>query len=113
MQPRGYLGVPSISMARAKTNLRKKQYQLLEDILTRDNMLNALAKVESNKGAPGIDGMEVPYLRKNLKEEWQFTKSTLLSGTYRPMPVREVDISKSDGGFRTLGIPTALDRMIQ
>jgi group II intron reverse transcriptase/maturase len=76
-------------------------------------MLNALRRVESNKGAPGIDGMEVPDLRKNLKREWQFTKSILASGTYIPMPVREVNIPKPDGGVRTLGIPTATDRMIQ
>lgn len=76
-------------------------------------MLNALKKVESSKGAPGIDKMEVPDLRKHLREEWQFTKSALLSGTYKPMPVREVDIFKPDGRFRTLGIPTAQDRMIQ
>lgn len=113
VQPQEYPEAPSIPMAQTKTNPRERQYQLLEDILAKDNMLNALRKVESNKGAPGIDGTKVPHLRKNLKEEWQITKSCLLSGTYRPMPVREVDIPKPDGGYRTLGIPTALDRMIQ
>lgn len=112
-EPQEYPGVPSIPMAQAKTDHRERQYLLLEEILARDNMLNALRKVESNKGAPGIDGMEVPDLRKNLKREWQFTRSILLSGTYIPMPVREVDIPKPDGGFRTLGIPTATDRMMQ
>jgi group II intron reverse transcriptase/maturase len=100
-------------VAQTKTNLRGKQYQLLENILARDNMLNALRKVEANKGAPGIDGVEVTSLRKNLKEDWYYTKSALLSGTYKPMPVREVDIPKPDGGVRTLGIPTVGDRMIQ
>ncbi len=113
VQPQEYPEAPSITVAQAKTNPRAKQYQLLEKILAKDNMLNALRKVESNRGAPGIDGMEVPHLRVNLKEEWQITKSYLLSGTYRPMPVREVDIPKPDGGLRTLGIPTAADRMIQ
>ena len=113
VQPQGYPEAPSISVAQTKTNLRGKQYQLLENILARDNMLNALRKVESNKGAPGIDGMEVSSLRKHLKEDWHYTKSALLSGTYKPMPVREVDIPKPDGGFRTLGIPTVQDRMIQ
>lgn len=113
VQPQGYPEAPSISVAQTKTNHRGKQYRLLENILARDNMLNALKKVEHNKGAPGIDKMEVPNLRKHLREEWQFTKSTLLSGTYKPMPVREVDIPKPDGGFRTLGIPTVGDRMIQ
>ena len=113
VQPQGYPEAPSISVAQTKTNHRGKQYRLLENILARDNMLNALRKVEHNKGAPGIDKMEVPHLRKHLREEWQFTKSSLLSGTYKPMPVREVDIPKPDGGFRTLGIPTVQDRMIQ
>ena len=113
VQPQGYPEAPSISVAQTKTNLRGKQYQLLDNILAKDNMLNALAKVEHNKGASGIDKMEVPHLRKHISEEWQFTKSALLSGTYKPMPVREVDIPKPDGGFRTLGIPTVTDRMIQ
>jgi len=113
VQPQGYPEAPSISVAQAKTNFRSKQYQLLENILARDNMLNALRKVEANKGAPGIDGVEVTSLRKNLKEDWHYTKSALLSGTYKPMPVREVDIPKPDGGLRTLGIPTVTDRMIQ
>jgi group II intron reverse transcriptase/maturase len=113
VQPQEYPGAPSIPMAQAKTDHRDKQYHLLEEILAKNNMLNALRKVESNKGAPGIDNMEVPDLRKSLKREWQFTKSILASGTYIPMPVREVNIPKPDGGVRTLGIPTATDRMIQ
>jgi len=100
-------------MAQTKTNFRGKQYQLLDSILAKDNMLNALKKVEANKGAPGIDGMDVSSLRKNLKEEWIHIKSGLLSGTYKPMPVREVKIPKPNGGIRTLGIPTVQDRMIQ
>ena len=113
VEPQEYPGAPSIPMAQAKTDHRDKQYYLLEEILARKNMLNALVKVESNKGAPGIDKMEVPDLIDNLREEWQFTKSILASGTYIPMPVREVNIPKPDGGVRTLGIPTVTDRMIQ
>lgn len=113
VQPQDYSEAPSISMAQTKTGFRDKQYQLLEEILAKDNMLNALKKVETNKGAAGIDGMEVFHLRKHLKEDWHYIKSALLSGTYKPMPVREVDIPKPDGGVRTLGIPTAVDRMIQ
>lgn len=113
VQPQDYLKAPSISMAQTKTDFRDKQYQLLEEILARHNMLNALKKVEANKGAAGIDGMEVSHLRKHLKEEWHLIKSLLLSGTYKPMPVRGVDIPKPDGGVRTLGIPTVTDRLIQ
>ena len=108
-----YQGVPSISLTRTKTGLYDRKCQLLEEILAKDNMLNALRKVEANKGAPGIDGMEVSSLRKHLKEEWCYIKSALLSGTYKPIPVREAKIPKPDGGVRTLGIPAAIDRMIQ
>lgn len=113
VQPRGYPGAQSISMAQTKTSSCGSKYQLLEEILARGNMLNALEKVEANKGAPGIDNMEVPHLRKYLKEEWEYIKSSLLDSTYKPMPVREVKIPKPDGGTRILGIPTVVDRMIQ
>ena len=78
VQPQGYSGAPSISMAQTKTNFREVRYQLLEDILARQNMLNALKRVEKNKGAAGIDNMEVSYLRDYLKKEWQVVKSLLL-----------------------------------
>ncbi|MCL4378182.1 MAG: group II intron reverse transcriptase/maturase [Actinobacteria bacterium] len=85
----------------------------MEEILARQNMLNALKRIEENKGAAGIDGMEVSSLRSYLRQEWQLVKSLLLSGTYKPMPVREANIPKPDGSLRTLGIPTVLDRLIQ
>jgi RNA-directed DNA polymerase len=113
VQPQGYSEAPSISMARTKTSFRGKQYQLLEEILAKDNMTAALKKVEVNKGAAGIDKMEVLSLRNHLKEEWHLIKSLLLCSAYRPMPVRQVDIPKPDGGVRTLGIPTVTDRVIQ
>ena len=113
VQPQDYSEAPSISMAQTKTDFREVKYQLLEEILARHNMLNALAKVEANKGAAGIDGMEVSSLRNHLKKEWHLIKSLLLDSTYKPMPVRGVNIPKPDGGVRTLGIPTVLDRLIQ
>jgi RNA-directed DNA polymerase len=113
VQPQDYSEAPSISMAQTKTKLCEVQYQLLEQILAKQNMLNALKKVEANKGAAGIDGMEVSSLRSYLRVEWQLVKSLLLSSTYKPMPVREVNIPKPDGGQRTLGIPTVTDRLIQ
>ena len=113
VQPRGYPGAPSVSKAQTKTSSCERKYQLLEKILARGNMLNALKRVEVNKGAPGIDGMEVSSLREYLKKEWKLIKSSLLDSTYRPVPVREVKIPKPDGGTRILGIPTAIDRMIQ
>ena len=84
-----------------------------EAVFTRENMQNALKRVESNKGAAGVDGMKVEDLRGYLKAHWLEVRETLESGKYRPSPVRRVEIPKPDGGVRQLGIPTVLDRVIQ
>lgn len=86
---------------------------LFERMLGRENMLKALRAVETNRGAGGIDGMEVGQLRGYLKEHWAGIKERLLTGGYEPRPVRRVDIPKPGGGTRMLGIPTVLDRLIQ
>lgn len=87
--------------------------QLMEEVCGRDNCLRALKRVKSNKGSAGIDGMKVGELPSHLKEHWPAIRDQLLSGTYRPQPVRRVEIPKPDGGVRQLGIPTVLDRLIQ
>ena len=88
--------------------------RLLEEVLRRENMLSAFRRVRSNRGAPGIDGMTVEQLGDYLKVEWPRIREELLKGTYRPAPVRQVEIPKPNGnGMRPLGIPTVLDRMIQ
>jgi RNA-directed DNA polymerase len=84
-----------------------------EAVFERGNMLTALKRVESNKGAAGIDGMGVEELRGYLKAHWLEVRETLESGKYRPSPVRRVEIAKPDGGVRQLGIPTVQDRLIQ
>ena len=84
-----------------------------EAVFERKNMQTALKRVESNKGAAGIDGMKVEDLRGYLKEHWKEMREALESGKYRPSPVRRVEIPKPDGGVRQLGIPTVLDRLIQ
>jgi len=85
----------------------------MEIILERENMLRALKRVRQNKGAPGVDGMTVDQLPAYLKRHWPKVKQALLEGYYKPFPVRRKDIPKPDGGMRPLGIPTALDRLIQ
>src|SRR5690349_1297596 len=87
--------------------------QLMEEVCERENCKQALARVKSNKGSPGIDGMTVEQLPGYLKEQWPAIREQMLSGTYRPQPVRRVEIPKPDGGMRQLGIPTVLDRFIQ
>src|ERR1700716_1935138 len=86
---------------------------LMEVIVERDNLKKALAHVRRNKGAAGIDGMSLDALAPHLKEHWPAIRTQLLEGTYKPQPVRRVEIPKASGGTRSLGIPTVLDRFIQ
>ena len=86
---------------------------LLNHILSRQNMLLALKRVEQNKGSHGVDMMPVQNLRQHIFENWLSIKEAILQGTYEPMPVRRVEIPKPDGGIRLLGIPTVTDRLIQ
>jgi RNA-directed DNA polymerase len=85
----------------------------MEAVVERENLKTALAQVKRNKGAPGIDGMTVETLGSYLKEHWLTIRAQLLEGTYKPQPVRRVEIPKASGGTRPLGIPTVLDRFIQ
>ena len=86
---------------------------LMLKALERRNMQAALKRVRKNKGSPGIDGMTVGELLDHLREHWPRIREELLSGRYQPQPVRRVEIPKSGGGVRQLGIPTVLDRLIQ
>lgn len=101
------------SSANRNTESPAGNEQLMEEVLERGNMMKALKRVRSNKGAPGVDGMTVGALPAFLREHWKTIKAQLLDGTYRPQPVRRVEIPKSGGGTRKLGIPTVLDRLIQ
>lgn len=86
---------------------------LMERILSRENLLEALKRVERNKGSHGIDGMSVKDLRRHLYENWDPLRTSLREGSYQPTPVRRVEIPKPNGGVRLLGIPTVTDRFIQ
>lgn len=86
---------------------------LLEAALTRENLRQALGRVRANKGAPGVDGLDIDQTARHLVTAWPAIREQLLRGTYRPMPVRRVTIPKPDGGERELGIPTVTDRLIQ
>jgi len=85
----------------------------MEAIVERENLKKALAQVQRNKGAPGIDGMSFEDLAPYLKEHWPTIRAQLLDGSYKPQPVRRVEIPKATGGTRPLGIPMVLDRFIQ
>ena len=86
---------------------------LLEAALTRENLRVAWKRVKANKGAAGVDGLDIEHTARLLRTSWPQTRQALLAGTYRPQPVRRVMIPKPDGSQRELGIPTVLDRLIQ
>lgn len=86
---------------------------LMSQVVERGNMQRAYSQVLRNRGAPGIDGMRCEDLLAWLKVNWPRVKKALLDGTYLPQAVRRVDIPKPQGGVRTLGVPTVVDRLIQ
>jgi RNA-directed DNA polymerase len=85
----------------------------LVDVLDPENLAQAWKKVKANNGAAGIDGMEVGDFPAFMREQWESIRAKLEAGSYKPAPVRRVEIDKDGGGKRLLGIPTVLDRMIQ
>jgi len=86
---------------------------MMKQLLSRENLLTALRRVEKNKGSHGVDEMSVKELRKHIMLHWQEIRGSIEKGTYQPRPVRRVEIPKPNGGTRLLGIPTVTDRFIQ
>ena len=87
--------------------------ELLEKILDKSNMNEAYKKVCANKGAGGVDGMEVEELDGYIRENWDSIRRQIRARSYKPQPVRRVEIPKPNGSKRKLGIPTVMDRVIQ
>jgi len=86
---------------------------LLERVLSRDNVQKAWKRVKANKGVPGIDHMSIEDFPEFARAQWDNIRDSLMAGTYQPSPVKRVEIPKPTGGKRPLGIPTVLDRVIQ
>ena len=87
---------------------------LIDQVVSRENLIRAYERVVRNKGAAGVDGMTVDDLMPYCREHWSRIREELLNGSYHPQPIRQVEIPKPGGkGRRTLGIPTVLDRLIQ
>jgi RNA-directed DNA polymerase len=105
--------VEAASVTVVRDNAHEEPMELMSAVVDRPNMQRAYDRVLRNKGAPGVDGMAVSDLKDYLKAHWSGHKQALLEGTYRPQPVRKVEIPKPGGGVRQLGIPTVLDRFIQ
>jgi len=102
----------SVTVVR-ETSPEEALASLMLAVVERENLKRAYARVRRNKGAAGVDGMEVTELGDYLKVHWPRRREELLAGRYQPQPVRRVEIPKPGGGKRALGIPTALDRLIQ
>ena len=86
---------------------------LMEQVLSKDNLNTAYLQVVRNKGAEGVDGMEYTELGEYLSENGEIIKEQLRTRKYKPQPVRRVEIPKPDGGIRKLGVPTVTDRFVQ
>lgn len=113
VKPPGYAGAPSSSSAPIAHSPRKDQNDLLEKMMEGDNLRLAYKRVVQNGGAPGVDSVTVAELQAYLKTHWEIVKAELQAGTYRPAPVKRVEIPKPGGGVRMLGIPTVMDRFLQ
>ncbi|MET6167286.1 group II intron reverse transcriptase/maturase [Citrobacter freundii] len=85
----------------------------MEAVITRDNLMLAYQRVVENKGAAGVDNLSASALKPWLKAHWPSVREALITGSYLPRRIRKVDIPKPNGGIRTLGIPTVVDRLIQ
>lgn len=113
VKPTGASARAEPSPARDETPSSAGAGSVWEQVFARSNLFAALDRVEKNAGAPGSDGLRVDELRSYLKDHWLDTRASLDAETYRPQPVRRVEIPKPDGGVRLLGIPSVLDRLIQ
>ena len=107
-------GEPNMYPVQTKDESRGEQNNdLIEEVVSRQNMLKALKRVEKNKGAPGIDNLTVENIKPYLRQNWLSIREQLLKGEYKPQPVLRVEIPKPNEGKRLLGIPTVIDRKDQ
>ena len=108
---------PSPRLEAADAGKEQEQEQslprLLEQVLARENLRRAWKRVKKNRGAAGVDGKDILQTGLHLQSAWPQIRQALLTGRYRPEPVRRVMIEKPDGSLRELGIPTVTDRLIQ
>lgn len=105
------LGAEGIAATAGRT--KSEDYRLMEQVVEPSNMRRAYKRVLKNRGAAGVDRLTVEKLKDWLVIHWSSVKAALLNDRYLPRAVRRVDIPKPDGGIRTLGVPTVLDRLIQ
>ncbi len=97
----------------AERKQRMNVNNLMEQILSRDNLNKAYLQVVRNKGAEGVDGVKYTELKEHLEKNGEEIKEQMRTRKYKPQPVRRVEIPKPDGGVRNLGVPTVTDRFVQ
>ena len=102
-----------LAAAEHATESPARMGRVMEEVVRRDNLVRAWKRVKSNRGSAGIDGMKVEALTNYLRAHWATIREQLEQGTYKPQPVKRVEIPKPSGGKRKLGIPTVMDRFIQ
>jgi RNA-directed DNA polymerase len=113
VKPAGPMQVPSGSPASGTSTPDVSPTSLMEALLDEQNLRLALRRVVANQGAPGVDGVSTDAFVDYLRVHWPTIRTQLRAGTYVPQPIRGVEIPKSTGGVRMLGIPTVVDRFIQ
>jgi RNA-directed DNA polymerase len=102
-----------LSLANYEAERLAESERLMEAVCEAKNLKQALRRVKSNDGGPGIDGMKVGELAPWLIANWSRIREELLTGLYRPQAVKRVEIEKPGGGTRKLGVPTVIDRFVQ
>lgn len=102
-----------VNSSEMERNERMDTSSLMEQILSKENLNTAYLQVVRNKGAEGVDGMKYTELKEHLAKNGEIIKEQLRTRKYKPQPVRRVEIPKSDGGVRNLGVPTVTDRFVQ
>jgi len=111
--PKASSGGIESSTAKRRVESPTLNERLMEEVCEQENCKRALKRVQANKGSAGVDGMSVEQLPAYLKKRWPTIRAELLNATYKPQPVKRVEIPKPDGGVRKLGIPTVRDRFVQ
>jgi retron-type reverse transcriptase len=119
MQTSGVIALYALAYGDGRDTTRRmevanvKNESLLEKMLSSENLNEAFLQVRRNKGAEGVDGMKVSELSEYLKANGNEVREQIRNRKYKPQPVRRVEIPKTDGGVRNLGVPTVTDRFIQ
>jgi RNA-directed DNA polymerase len=101
------------SAASGESHCTGQGERLIEQMIERGNLNAAWKRVKSNKGAEGVDGLDIEGTAALIRREWDEIKARLIAGTYEPRPVKRVEIPKPNGETRKLGVPTVLDRFVQ